>query len=86
MYYPIKLSYSCILCNYIVISPHNTCIHNYCDYCLCKTPICLFCNHTKLTQCKTCIYNYCNYCVYETNMCLFCKNQNQNQKTNYRNY
>lgn len=43
---PIKIgSFSCIRCNYIVVSPHNTCIHNYCNYCLSKTSICLFCNY-----------------------------------------
>lgn len=42
---PIKIgSFSCIRCNYIVVSPYNTCMHNQCDYCL-----------TKFTQCKWCI-------------------------------
>jgi hypothetical protein len=40
---PVKPSYSCIRCNYIVISPHNTCIHNQCDYCLTKYKICKLC-------------------------------------------
>ena len=42
-------SHQCELCNYIVLSPHNKCKHNYCDYCI-KTHIrytmnkCIFCN------------------------------------------
>lgn len=39
-----KIYYSCIRCNYIVISPYNKCIHNYCDYCLTKYKICKLCN------------------------------------------
>jgi hypothetical protein len=26
--------YECILCNFVVISPNNKCIHSYCDFCL----------------------------------------------------
>ena len=79
--YPLNSSYSCILCNYVVISPHNTCKHNYCDYCLSKISICLFCTYTKLSPHKTCIYNYCDYCLYEANICLFCKMQNTKLQT-----
>ena len=65
--------YSCILCNYIVISPYNTCVHKYCDYCLTKLNGCLICNYLKLPLHKTYVYNYCDYCLIESTMCIFCK-------------
>ena len=68
-----KPYYSCMLCNYAVISPYNTCVHIYCDYCLTNQSVCLFCNYLKLPLHKTYVYNYCDYCLTESTMCIFCK-------------
>lgn len=48
---PIQTDYirsGCIICNYIVVSPHCKCLHNYCDYCITYTIFyknnkCVFC-------------------------------------------
>ena len=45
-----KIYYSCIICKYLVLSPHNTCRHSRCDFCLEKNKTCIICKCMSITK------------------------------------